>query len=498
MKLSRLSLNTWTVLLLANLWLCQAALAADTPPGKQGAEVALNQKAQALVQSQLREQTAALETRQGELEKRVLETERKSIDWWLTAIGIGLTVIGLVVAVAGVLLPLYWQRSERSRLRQAQAEFDRMQALAQKTLAQLSQHEQAGANSLANTRAHEAQADETRKKMAQFQPPSRGGGSNESTESSKNTDAIEAAKAIDQDDANTSDADKLRARAIKASRIEHPTTAEVMQTYEIWFALTVLHPQDENAHFNAGYEAQNLFEMSASPGRAYWLDLLGKHYEKALDINKNLHEAAFNWGIALAAEAQALKDQDPRESNALWKSAGEKYALALEIEKDMHEAANNWGGALNDEAQALKDQDLPAARALWKAAGEKYALALEIKKDDHEAAYNWGSALLTERHAIKDSAPAEAAAVLAQAQSLLVRHRDMSEAAAKVVAYNLACVWALQNQAGLAVAQLELCRLSGELEAGPSHWRTDADLDPIRQSPEYQKWFQENFPNESI
>ena len=449
----RLPLNVWALALLANVWLCNAALAADMPPGKQGAEAAMTQKVQALVQSQLKEQTAALETRQGELEKRVLESERKSIDWWLTAIGIGLALIGLVVAVAGVLLPLYWQRSERSRLRQAQAEFDRMQALAQKTLAQLSQHEQAGANSLANTRAHESQAYEMRKKMAQFQPPSRGGGSNESTESSKNTDAIEAAKAIDQDDANTSDADKLRARAIKASRIEHPTTAEVMQTYEIWFALTVLHPQDENAHFNAGYGAQNLFEMSASPGRAYWLDLLGKHYEKALAINKNLHEAAYNWGIALAAEAQAVKNQD-----------------------------------------------LPTARALWKAAGEKYALALElkIKKDDHEAANGWGAALLHEMQAIKVCAPAEAAALLVQAQSLLERHRNMSETAAKVVAYNLACVYALQNQAGLAVAQLELYRLSGELEADASHWRTDSDLDPIRQSPEYQKWFQENFPNESI
>ena len=36
MKLTRLPLNPCTAVLLANLWLCQTALTADAPPGKQG------------------------------------------------------------------------------------------------------------------------------------------------------------------------------------------------------------------------------------------------------------------------------------------------------------------------------------------------------------------------------------------------------------------------------------------------------------------------------
>ena len=36
MKLSRLPLNAWALLLLVNLWRYQTALAADAPPGKQG------------------------------------------------------------------------------------------------------------------------------------------------------------------------------------------------------------------------------------------------------------------------------------------------------------------------------------------------------------------------------------------------------------------------------------------------------------------------------
>jgi hypothetical protein len=113
MKLSRLLFNAWPVLLLANLWLCQQAWAADTPPGKQGAEAVLNQKVQALVQSQLREQTAALETRQAELEKRVLEAERKSIDWWFAWLAIFTTLVG----VGGALIPYLLGRKDKELLK---------------------------------------------------------------------------------------------------------------------------------------------------------------------------------------------------------------------------------------------------------------------------------------------------------------------------------------------------------------------------------------------
>jgi len=47
-----------------------------------------------------------------------------------------------------------------------------------------------------------------------------------------------------------------------------------------------------------------------------------------------------------------------------------------------------------------------------------------------------------------------------------------------------------------AVSQPEVCRLFGELEAHSSHWSTDSDLEPIRQSPEYLAWKQQHFPNE--
>jgi NAD-dependent SIR2 family protein deacetylase len=201
-------------------------------------------------------------------------------------------------------------------------------------------------------------------------------------------------------------------------------------------------------------------------------------------------------GTALAAEAQALIAQDPSknlpEARSLWQAAGEKYALALKIKADKHEAANNWGVALDAEAKALIAQDpsknLPEARSLWQAAGEKYALALNIKDDKHDAANGWSVALSHEVHAIKDSAPRQAEALLNQAQDLLERNAAMSDTGAKAVSYNLACVCAMQGKAAACVAQLEVCRQAGNLPER-QHLQEDKDLNPIRQSPEFQAWW---------
>ena len=272
------------------------------------------------------------------------------------------------------------------------------------------------------------------------------------TKTSEQTTAVsQEAKSV-VNDPNASKADKLHARAVLVSQEAEVNLAQATHACDLWQALTLLDPHDVNAAFNYAYWLQQKF---ANPTQI----------------------TAHDWRLVSDAYAKAeLLDHGTPKNSGI---------------------QNNWGVALAVEAKKLKDQDLPAARALWKMAGEKYAQALDIKKDYYQAANNWVNALLVEMQAIKHSAPAEASALLAQAQSLLELYRDMSEAAAKRVAYNLACVYALQNQAGLAVAQLEVCRFSGNLEAElVNHWRTDSDLAPIRQSPEYIAWMQKYFPNE--
>jgi hypothetical protein len=61
-----------------------------------------------------------------------------------------------------------------------------------------------------------------------------------------------------------------------------------------------------------------------------------------LAIKPDKHDAAYNWGNALATEAPAVASTDLAEARRLWAAAAERYAQALAIKPDMHEAANNW------------------------------------------------------------------------------------------------------------------------------------------------------------
>ena len=133
--------------------------------------------------------------------------------------------------------------------------------------------------------------------------------------------------------------------------------------------------------------------------------------------------------------------------------------------------------------------DLPAARALWQQAGERYAQALEIKPDKHEAANNWSIALLHEFHAIQHTHPDEAAALLSQAEALLLPAEASQPGLA---AYNLACIAALRQRPADAIHWLRSCQTHGTL-LSEEHLRTDPDLDPIRDTPEFTAWWAEVF-----
>ena len=177
----------------------------------------------------------------------------------------------------------------------------------------------------------------------------------------------------------------------------------------------VIKPDMHEATYNWGNalaaEAKALNEKGDLPAAQAKWQQAGERYAHALAIKPDKHEAAHNWGIALAAEAKALKEKgELPAAQAKWQHAGERYAQALTIKPDMHEAANNWGVVLNDEAKALNEKgDLPAAQAKWQQAGERYAQALAIKPDKHEAAFNWGNALAAEARALNENGDLPAA-----------------------------------------------------------------------------------------
>lgn len=142
------------------------------------------------------------------------------------------------------------------------------------------------------------------------------------------------------------------------------------------------------------------------------------------------------------------------------------------------------------EAQSLAESgDLPAARALWQQAGKRYAQALKIKPDYHYAANNWGAALLHEYQAIHHAHPDEAAALLNQAEALLL---PLEASQPGLAAYNLACLAALRQRPADAIRWLRTCQTHGAL-LSEEHFRTDPDLDPIRDTPEFTAWWAEVF-----
>ena len=239
-------------------------------------------------------------------------------------------------------------------------------------------------------------------------------------------------------------------------------------------------------------EAQALAQRDDLEGaKTKWL-AAGEKYQQALKFKPDMPDAANNWGIALAKEAQALVQRDDLEgAKDKWLAAGEKYEKALHIKPDKHEAANNWGNALDDEAQALAQRgNLDGAKDKWEMAGEKYEKALHIKPDYHVAADNWATSLTHLYHA---TAPAQGAvAFFAPVQNLLEQHAQMSTSGRESVAYNLACIYALQNDVARCLEQLEINRLSSFAQSR-AHMEQDKDLDAVRQQPAFQAWWNKHF-----
>ncbi len=104
-------------------------------------------------------------------------------------------------------------------------------------------------------------------------------------------------------------------------------------------------------------------------------------YRQAISIKPDMHEAFYNWGIALFDLAELNNNQD------LYQQSIDKFQKAIALKPDYHEAYNNWGASLFNLAELNDDEDL------YQQSIDKYQQAIAIKPDDHEAFYNWGTTL---------------------------------------------------------------------------------------------------------
>ena len=454
-----------------------------------------------------------LEATQKALYSSWLDGQRKTIDWWLAFLAIMMGVL----ALAGVAIPYLMGRKDKELMTQLLKEADKAVADAQQQLHNIK-------TAALEVGQHRERARADAAAIAAIKDATSG---QEQTEEKK-SELAAAAKQV-KEDPQASQSDKLRAEAVQAA-----TDKDTEKAYRLWAAVVALEPTDHVAQFNTGYwaqmqaeketetpqrtrfwlqeaarayaqalqikpdmhaaasnwgsalndEAQALAGSDLPAARALWLQA-GQRYAQALQIKPDKHEAASNWGIALVAEAKALAAGDLPAARALWLQAGQRYAQTLQIKPDMHDAAFNWGHALAAEAQALAGCDLPAARVLWLQAGRRYGQALQIKPDMHEAAQNWGNALMHEWSALVATDTNAASEILERAITLLQSH---AQSAPAVVAYNLACCFALKGDVPEALKWLDCDTRAGTLPA-KLKTQTDKGFDGIRDDSRFIAWF---------
>lgn len=259
-------------------------------------------------------------------------------------------------------------------------------------------------------------------------------------------------------------------------------------------------------------------EENRKAGDSRILQSMCEKFARAVTINPNSHDVFNNWGIALAAWAEA---RSGAEADSLFAEAGEKYRSALAIKADSHLALYNWGSALSDWAQKKKGAEAdsliaeavgkfrsalaikPAshgtllnwgvalsdwaktksgaeADSLFAEAVEKYRSALAIKTDKHDALNNWGVAL--SNWAQKKKGP-EADSLFSEAgekyRAALVHRPDYGSPI-----YNLGCLAALKGLPDEAIKFLERWKAI-DSSASRSKIDQDTDFDQIRSDPKF-------------
>jgi len=450
-----------------------------------------------------------LEDKERQNYDRELEGQRKNIDWLFSA----LTVVIGIVAFMGVFAPFMMFQSNR---KQMQGMLDEVKEVAEK----IRLHEESAKQSLDNIQQNEHKAKGLTEKLDHYK-------SGQSPSKIESQELTEAAEQI-QHDPQFDPQPGLRAAAVAASIEDQPEKA-----YKLWEALAELDPSDVNALFNAGYWAQQLAKKSQGDETLNWLKQASKKYKQALSINPDFYGAMNNLGLVLVGQAEVLASNDLSIARSLWRAACEQYRQALSIKPDSHDAANNWGNALAKEAKELAKSNLFAARELWHEAGAKYKQALSLKPDSHETENNWGSALsqeaqelaksdlvaasklwqeanekfqralsikpdfnfainnlggssLNEANAIAATDGDKANELRNRAERLLL---PLAQSAPELVAYNLACVYGQRGDVSNCLHWLKTTQTHNKL-VSCEHLQTDADLDAVRNHPDFQAWLQ--------
>ncbi|PNX76198.1 hypothetical protein L195_g032143, partial [Trifolium pratense] len=90
--------------------------------------------------------------------------------------------------------------------------------------------------------------------------------------------------------------------------------------------------------------ADNVSPDSTSPSKDALLEEACKKYDEATRLCPTLHDAYYNWAIAISDRAK-MRGRT-KEAEELWKQATGNYVKAVQLNWNSPQALNNWGLAL--------------------------------------------------------------------------------------------------------------------------------------------------------
>jgi tetratricopeptide (TPR) repeat protein len=241
------------------------------------------------------------------------------------------------------------------------------------------------------------------------------------------------------------------------------------QTFEIYYLITDIEPNNYETYYNWGIDLGNLAKTREIEEAEQLYKLAFEKYEKAINIKSNLNDAYLNWGTDLINLAQIKNSYDAEQ---LYNQAFEKFEKAIEIYPEDDDAFFNWGTGLGNLAQTKNGDEL---EKLYNLAFEKYKKAIDINPNNFRPFYNWGSTLIG----------------LAKTKSGDEKNRMLSFAIEKINTaiklgsgvYSLSCIYALKGEKDKAMEYLSKCLDNYEIDVDDIN--KDSDWDELRSDPDF-------------
>ncbi|KAK7840173.1 protein hlb1 [Quercus suber] len=137
--------------------------------------------------------------------------------------------------------------------------------------------------------------------------------------------------------------------------------------------------------------ADNVSQDSTSPSKDALLEEACKKYDEATHLCPTLHDAFYNWAIAISDRAK-MRGRT-KEAEELWKQATKNYEKAVQLNWNSPQALNNWGLALQELSAIVPARE---KQTIVRTAISKFRAAIRLQYDFHRAIYNLGTYGLAE------------------------------------------------------------------------------------------------------